>query len=161
MDPIAFRSRECWDLCLVRRAEAAMDAPRLYPISVFLLERRDKNGICELLCHPQSQVGCEVDCEYPNRASCGCSCLAEHDGTLFSHALSPFYEILNERSKVWIHHTDRLERWPCCHWSRLAPDILVQGQSEVLLALGCLLHHHCSIHTASRGSPRKSGDHVK
>lgn len=88
MDPIAFRSRGCWDLCVVRPAEAAMDATRLYTIPVFLLERRDKKSICELVCHPQSKVGCEVDCEYPDRASSGCSRVAEHGGTLFPRPLT-------------------------------------------------------------------------
>jgi hypothetical protein len=87
MDRITFRFRDCCVLCVVRRTEAAMDASRLCPFSVFLLVWRDKSSIREPVCPPQPQVGCEVDYEYTDRAPCGRSGVAEHGGTLFSRLL--------------------------------------------------------------------------
>jgi len=68
------------------------------------------------------------------------------------HVPSPIYEILNGGPKGWVHYTDCLECWLCRYWSGLAPDILAQGQNEVPLALGCLLHHYSRVPTAFRES---------
>ena len=68
------------------------------------------------------------------------------------HVSSLLHDILNEISKGWVHYTACLERWLCRYWSRLAPDLLAQKQTEVAPALGYLLHHHSGVPTAFRGS---------
>jgi hypothetical protein len=78
------------------------------------------------------------------------------------HILSPC-ETLSERvSEVWVHQSSGLEHRFCRHGAQLASDLLARKrQREALLALGCWVHRLSDVPTASRGSLREFGHHVK